>query len=471
MKKFLSLLLCLTIFIAIAPVNCLVVNADTQTVIAGDTNGDGTVNNKDLGILMQYLNDWSVEIVAYASDVNGDNSINNKDYGLLMQYLNGWPIELVPPVFDAEHTPLAEEEYYQYNSLNDQEKEIYNKIVDSIKETQNVINVEKYNITAEEGHLILKKALADHPEFFYVSKYVSTTYKNGADTISSILLYYTDGITVDQFGDNYQLAVAADRTNISNQINEFNEKTQQILKLIPLNTTQLAKEKFIHDYLVKNITYDVKASQPTNTAFGQVISHDWDVYGALIEGSSVCEGYSKAFAYLCHCVGINATTVSGYSEGMGHMWNAVQIDNEWYFIDATWDDGDFSPDEPQLKIYSYFNGTTSEFNKTHTIDTELKYPICTATQSAFQNTYAINISDGSLSSNYKIAIDEAIKDHEGFLQVYVGEDDVDQDVLIKLILQDSSDVMQYIKGKTNATINKKSYMKYGHYICLYIEYK
>lgn len=61
---------------------------------SGDINADGAINNKDLGLLMQYLNDWGVEINTDAADVNGNGSINNKDYGLLMQYLNGWDIEL-----------------------------------------------------------------------------------------------------------------------------------------------------------------------------------------------------------------------------------------------------------------------------------------------------------------------------------------------------------------------------------------
>ncbi len=62
----------------------------------GDINGDRVVNNKDLGILMQYLNDWEVTIVRVASDVNVDDKVNNKDYGLLMQYLNDWDVTLGP---------------------------------------------------------------------------------------------------------------------------------------------------------------------------------------------------------------------------------------------------------------------------------------------------------------------------------------------------------------------------------------
>ncbi|MGN1320587.1 MAG: dockerin type I domain-containing protein, partial [Acutalibacteraceae bacterium] len=59
-----------------------------------DVNGDGKVNNKDLGLLMQHLNGWVVEIIGDDGDVNGDGKINNKDYGLIMQFTNGWDITL-----------------------------------------------------------------------------------------------------------------------------------------------------------------------------------------------------------------------------------------------------------------------------------------------------------------------------------------------------------------------------------------
>ncbi len=62
----------------------------------GDANCDGSVNNKDYGLLMQYLNGWDVSIMPAATDVNGDGLINNKDLGLLMQYLNSWDVILKP---------------------------------------------------------------------------------------------------------------------------------------------------------------------------------------------------------------------------------------------------------------------------------------------------------------------------------------------------------------------------------------
>ncbi len=77
--------------------DCNVCGYVRDAALIGDVNGDNTINNKDLGLLMQYLNDWDVEIVAENSDVNVDSSINNKDYGILMQYLNGWDVNLGYP--------------------------------------------------------------------------------------------------------------------------------------------------------------------------------------------------------------------------------------------------------------------------------------------------------------------------------------------------------------------------------------
>ena len=62
--------------------------------IPGDGNGDGKVNNRDLGLLQQYLNEWDVEIDLTVMDVNRDERVNNRDLGLLQQYLNGWDVEI-----------------------------------------------------------------------------------------------------------------------------------------------------------------------------------------------------------------------------------------------------------------------------------------------------------------------------------------------------------------------------------------
>ena len=62
--------------------------------VAGDINGDGKVNNKDLNRLMKYLSGEEVSVEAAALDVNGDGKVNNKDLNRLMKYLSGEDVEI-----------------------------------------------------------------------------------------------------------------------------------------------------------------------------------------------------------------------------------------------------------------------------------------------------------------------------------------------------------------------------------------
>ena len=65
----------------------------TPPVVRGDANGDGTVNNRDVALLQQYINGWDVT-VDEAADANGDGEVNNRDVALLQQYINGWDVVL-----------------------------------------------------------------------------------------------------------------------------------------------------------------------------------------------------------------------------------------------------------------------------------------------------------------------------------------------------------------------------------------
>ncbi len=64
------------------------------TGFPGDANGDGKVNNRDLGLLQQHLNDWDVTIYLAACDLNDDGRVNNRDLGILQQFLNEWDVTL-----------------------------------------------------------------------------------------------------------------------------------------------------------------------------------------------------------------------------------------------------------------------------------------------------------------------------------------------------------------------------------------
>ncbi|MBQ7784011.1 MAG: hypothetical protein IJ368_08590, partial [Oscillospiraceae bacterium] len=79
------------------------------------------------------------------------------------------------------------------------------------------------------------------------------------------------------------------------------------------------------------------------------------IYGALVEKKALCEGYAKAFSYLCNIAGIENMIVTGYTD-VDHMWNMVRIDDSWYHVDVGWDKPAAALAEkyPDMVMYQYF---------------------------------------------------------------------------------------------------------------------
>ena len=181
----------------------------------------------------------------------------------------------------------------------------------------------------------------------------------------------------------YVISVELDYTYSATQsqqmTTELKNEVNSIKKNIP-TTSEFDKIKYIHDYIINNcIYYPGDLDNITN-------QNVFTAYGVLVEGSAVCEGYSKAFALLCDEVGIECKLVTGKSKnnGVSHMWNMVKCDGDWYHMDVTWDDPTL-PNGSQTLVYYYFNVTTDRISQDHIID-DNKYlivPIATATKSNY----------------------------------------------------------------------------------------
>ena len=107
MKRVMSVLLALTLLLSVAVVASSAASADE--VVYGDVNGDGKINNRDLGMFQKYLNGSAVDIDLVAADVYADGKINNRDLGMLQKYLNGSDVTLGPekPVVPPAELPAV----------------------------------------------------------------------------------------------------------------------------------------------------------------------------------------------------------------------------------------------------------------------------------------------------------------------------------------------------------------------------
>ncbi|MBR4960229.1 MAG: hypothetical protein IKY52_04970, partial [Clostridia bacterium] len=77
-------------------VECTVGAFETELLIPGDANEDGTVNGRDLILIRQYVAEYQgITMDTRTGDVNADGVINGKDVIVMRQYLAEWGVTLL----------------------------------------------------------------------------------------------------------------------------------------------------------------------------------------------------------------------------------------------------------------------------------------------------------------------------------------------------------------------------------------
>lgn len=111
------------------------------------------------------------------------------------------------------------------------------------------------------------------------------------------------------------------------------QKAEELVKELKLEAlSEYEAVKAVNSYLCETITYS-EGNSPY-----EPVQHT--VYGALINGDCVCEGYAKAAQLLFQMCGIESYYVVGDTSGGPHGWNLVKVDGEYYQLDVTWNDAD-----------------------------------------------------------------------------------------------------------------------------------
>ena len=215
----------------------------------------------------------------------------------------------------------------------------------------------------EEYQTAIEAFTYDNPDVFYID--VTKMYIN-IETIQKIFstkynvyinsakdpTYLLDGFTSKEQIDQCESQVIAVKNQILNQIAGKND---------------IEKMRYIHDYLVDTIEYDQTF----------VEKNIYNIYGALVSKTCVCEGYAKASQYLLNEAGLENVIITGTatnSDGKteNHAWNYVNIDEKWYAIDTTWDDPIIVGGGKLTNTirYRYFLKGSSTMNKNHFISTK-----------------------------------------------------------------------------------------------------
>lgn len=240
---------------------------------------------------------------------------------------------------------LNSQNLYYYEQLNDKEKEIFNYIYISIKNRKEAIyfkNPIELNLLTNIVYIIK----FDCPEFYFLGNSFDYDIKS-----KKVTTYYPEYILSEK------------------QYSKMQKEIDQIIleiRDLTANQTEYDAEIIIHNYIAKECEYVIDSQNCNN------------LYGCLIEKKANCEGYSAAFSYLLRQIGIESTQVIGevpYEDEMvGHSWNLVKIDGDYYYVDVCWDDLANIPEYNNIDYhFAFFNITYDEITELRNIEKNLTY--------------------------------------------------------------------------------------------------
>ena len=120
--------------------------------------------------------------------------------------------------------------------------------------------------------------------------------------------------------------------------------------------------QYVNDYIIKGISNPYDQAKTIYNWVHKNVSYAFDVSKAYLQPydvfkhkSAVCGGYANLLKELLNLAGIPAINVSGIltgvSETPGHEWNAVYVNGNWLFADATWGGDRFDNDALFSKEY------------------------------------------------------------------------------------------------------------------------
>ena len=174
----------------------------------------------------------------------------------------------------------------------------------------------------------------------------------GGEAISKLSCYYSrdTGLAV-AIGIEYCTAqdVAAMQVKLDQLVDQANTLCQ----------TDLEKVFYVHEWLVQNIAYD-------REHLSDDVQDDHNLRGALLDGTAVCDGYAKTYALTLRKLGITGVLVT--SKDIGHAWNMIELDGNWYQVDCTWDDPVDGSDQLGYCMHKHLLCTTEEMNTNHNDD-------------------------------------------------------------------------------------------------------
>lgn len=247
---------------------------------------------------------------------------------------------------NADFDSYAGNEMYIYNStLSPAQQMVYNQVYENVIAFNEGVFRLNTPLTHTDLYETMNALYNDHPELFWVN----TSYKYGFNSHNLVV----------QLKLNYCIK----KSSFASATLAFNQAIDNIVNQAIAYPTELERERIVHDLICDMATYN------------SINSSHQSAYSALVEGRSVCAGYSRAFQIACQRLGITCYYVTGIANGEEHAWNIVKIGGNYYNVDVTGDDT--INETLNTHSYQYFNVSDTDIAHNHTrSDLSAMLPVC-----------------------------------------------------------------------------------------------
>ena len=258
-------------------------------------------------------------------------------------------------------------------------------IVEGIKAWQTSIDVSELGLTRDDiNNGAVRSIINSHPEFI---------------SLSGGYTYWTSGSSITKIAFTYL-------TNAKEEQQELDAALQEVKSKI--DTSGMSDEEIVlayHEYLTSTVSYAYEDYFNGTIA----ANHGYDMYGALVKHSCVCQGYAETMFYLLREAGLSCAIAS--SENINHAWNIVKIHGKWYHIDATWDDPVW--DMPGRSYHDYFLVSFDTMNK-NTLINHTKDRTDMVVSAQWGDTYTTAVDTTYESGKFWNGIEKAIFYKDGY---------------------------------------------------------
>lgn len=258
-------------------------------------------------------------------------------------------------------------------------------IVEGIKACQTSIDVSELGLTRDDiNNGAVRSIINSHPEFI---------------SLSGGYTYWTSGSSITKIAFTYL-------TNAKEEQQELDAALQEVKSKI--DTSGMSDEEIVlayHEYLTSTVAYAYEDYFNGTIA----ANHGYDMYGALVKHSCVCQGYAETMFYLLREAGLSCAIAS--SENINHAWNIVKIHGKWYHIDATWDDPVW--DMPGRSYHDYFLVSFDTMNK-NTLINHTKDRTDMVVSAQWGDTYTTAVDTTYESGKFWNGIEKAIFYKDGY---------------------------------------------------------